>query len=111
MRNSLWQHIKDVRRVADYKTNKILANMPKADDKVSADVGELIATALAAAGTLNIICGGATPCETDYLAAQGATFPEVSHEVLEDFNRRTMFAVMDESAEMRRYQMIAEFFR
>ena len=32
-------------------------------------------------------------------------------EVLEDFNRRTMFAVMDESAEMRRYQMIAEFFR
>lgn len=110
MRNRLWQHIKDVRRVADHKANKILSNMPEADEKVSANVGELMAAALAAAGTLNIICGGSTPCETDYLAAQGATFPSVSREALEEFNRRTMFEAMDEAAEMRRYRMIAEFF-
>jgi hypothetical protein len=110
MRNRLWQHVKDVRRVEDFKSDVIFEAMPIADAKVSGNVGELMAAALAAVGVLPAVIGGATPCETDYLAAQGATFPAVSREVLEDFNRRTMFPVMDEAAEMRRYRMIAEFF-
>lgn len=109
-RRGMWQLVKDVRRVEDYKTATILAQMPEADNKVSANVGELMAVALAAVGALPAYIGGSTPCETDYLAASGAVFPTITMEQAEAFNRATMRDEMDEAAESRRYRMIAEFF-
>lgn len=109
-RRGIWQLVKDIRRVEDYKANTILAQIPKAHSKVSANVGELIAVALAAVGALPAYIGGSTPCETDYLAASGAVFPSITVEQAEAFNRATMREEMDEAAEMRRYRMIADFF-
>ena len=40
-------------------------------------VGDLMAAAIAAAGQNVLLLGGRRACETDYLAACGATFPEV----------------------------------
>lgn len=75
------------------------------------NVGDMMAVMLAAAGAYAPICGGSTPCETDYLAASGATFPaSVTREEMEAFNRATLREVMDEAAEMRRYTAIAGFF-
>lgn len=84
---------------------------PDTNCRVSANVGDLMAAALAAAGSFAFCVGGCTPCETDYLAASGATFPPVPIEELERFNRETMRDFMDEAAEHERYRKIALFFR
>jgi len=81
------------------------------DCRVSANVGDIMAAALAAAGSYALCIGGSTACETDYLAASGAVFPPVPAEELERFNRETMHDFMDEAAEHRRYEQIALFFR
>ena len=103
-----WGTFKDVRRCAGpeaYHTGDDV------DCRVSANVGDIMAAALAAAGSFALCVGGRTPCETDYLAASGAVFPPVPAEELERFNRETMHDLMDEAAEHRRYEKIALFFR
>lgn len=109
-RRGMWQLVKDIRRVEDYKANTILAKMPETDGKTSANVGEMMAVALAAVGAQPAYIGCETPCETDYLAASGAVFPPITAEQAEAFNRATMREEMDEIAEARRYRMIANFF-
>ena len=84
---------------------------PGVDCRVSANVGDLMAAAMAAAGCHALRMGGKTACETDYLAASGAVFPNVAYEEMIAFNRSTMRAVMDEDAEFERYRRIALFFR
>jgi len=74
-------------------------------------VGDLMAAAIAAAGQNILRLGGRWACETDYLAACGATFPDVPLAELAAFNRRTLREDMDEEQEMRRYAAIASFFR
>jgi len=106
--------------MTDYATyREVLRTMPPepyhtpadVDCRVSANVGELMAAALAAAGSYAIVTGGRVPCETDYLAARGATFPaHVTYEQMVDFNRRTLKPDMDEADEHARYAQIAEFF-
>jgi len=82
------------------------------DCRTTPNVGDLMAAAMAAAGSFALVMGGRTACETDYLAAQGATFPaSVTREQMVEFNRRTMREDMDEAAEMARYAAIAEFWR
>lgn len=104
-----WRHFEDVRRDSD------LRNPPKFAEPVhgfGCNVGELMAAEMAAAGTQALVLGGPTPCETDYLAASGATFPaDVPRARLEEFNRETLREVMDETAEMERYVANASFFR
>lgn len=103
-----WGTFKDVRRCAGpeaYHTGDDV------DCRVSANVGDIMAAALAAAGSFALCVGGFRPCETDYLAASGAVFPPVPVEELERFNRETMHDFMDEAAEHRRYERIALFFR
>lgn len=73
-------------------------------------VGDMMAAAIAAAGQHILRLGGRYACETDYLAACGATFPSVSLAELEAFNRSTLRENMDEEQEMRRYAAIASFF-
>ncbi|MBO7687085.1 MAG: hypothetical protein J6V72_11910, partial [Kiritimatiellae bacterium] len=69
------------------------------------------AAALAAAGSYAIRLGGSVACETDYLAARGATFPaHVTYEQMVDFNCRTLKPDMDEADEHARYRLIAGFF-
>lgn len=102
-----WNTFKDVRRCAGpevYHTSEDI------DCRVSANVGDIMAGALAAAGAFALCIGGCTPCETDYLAASGAVFPPVPVEELEHFNRETMHDFMDEAAEHERYRKIAKFF-
>ena len=77
----------------------------------TANVGDAIAVALAAAGQCVIVVGGKSPCETDYLAACGMRFPDVPTAELERFNRETLREDMDESLEHLRYAKIARFFR
>lgn len=82
------------------------------DCRITANVGDLMAAALAAAGSYAIRLGGSVACETDYLAASGATFPaHVTYEQMVDFNRRTLKPDMDEADEMARYASIAYFWR
>ena len=82
-----------------------------ANESLTASVGALVAAAMAVAGRSPILMGGRTMCETDYLAASGATFPaSVTYEQMVDFNRRTLRPEMDETDEMARYAAIAEFF-
>ena len=104
-----WRHQDDLQRVAAYAEAAHID--PGIDCRVSANVGDIMAAALAAAGSFAFCVGGCTPCETDYLAAAGATFPPVPIEELERFNRETMREYMDEAAEHRRYAKIALFFR
>ena len=104
-----WRHLDDVRRVSAYAESAHIA--PEIDCRVSANVGDIMAAALAAAGSFALRIGGFTPCETDYLAASGAVFPPVPVEELERFNRETMREFMDERAEHERYAKIALFFR
>ena len=73
-------------------------------------VGDMMAAAIAAAGQNILLLGGRWACETDYLAACGATFPDVPLAELDAFNRRTLREDMDEEQEMRRYAAIASFF-
>ena len=107
---ALWQLMKDVQRVEEFKMSAVLSNMPEADRRVSSNVGEMISAALSAVGALPAVIGGSVPCETDYLAASGAVFPEVSIEEMESFNQATLFANMSEDDEQRRYIAIAKFF-
>ena len=107
---ALWQLMKDVQRVEEFKMSAILSNMPEADGRVSSNVGEMISAALMAVGAVPAVIGGSVPCETDYLAASGAVFPEVSIEEMESFNQETLFANMSEDDEQRRYIAIAKFF-
>ena len=109
-RKELWQLMKDVQRVEEFKMSAILSNMPEADGRVSSNVGEMISAALMAVGAVPAVIGGSAPCETDYLAASGAVFPEVSIEEMESFNQATLFANMSEDDEQRRYIAIAKFF-
>lgn len=82
------------------------------NESITSSVGALVAAAMAAAGQSPILMGGRTACETDYLAAQGATFPaHVTYEQMVDFNRRTLKPDMDEADEMARYAAIASFWR
>jgi hypothetical protein len=106
-----YRHTRDVQRVAEYEDAKRDYTDPETDCRVSANVGELVEVELAAAGSFAFCVGGCTPCETDYLAARGATFPSVPIEELERFNRDTMRDFMDEAAEHERYRKIALFFR
>ena len=107
---ALWQLMKDVQRVEEFKMSTILSNMPEADGRVSSNVGEMISAALMAVGAVPAVIGGSVPCETDYLAASGAVFPEVSIEEMESFNKATIYANMSEDDEQRRYIAIAKFF-
>lgn len=103
-----WQTFRDVRETAGPEKYHTADEI---DCRVSPNVGDMVSVMLAAAGAYAPICGGSTPCETDYLAASGATFPaSVTREEMEAFNRRTLREVMDEAAEMRRYMAIAGFF-
>ncbi len=104
-----WRHLDDVRRVSAYAESAHID--PAIDCRVSANVGDIMAAALAAAGSFAFCIGGCTPCETDYLAASGAVFPPVPVEELERFNRETMRDFMDERAEHERYAKVARFFR
>ena len=103
-----WRHFEDVRRDGD------LRNPPKFAEPVhgfGCNVGELMAAEMAAAGTQALVLGGQTPCETDYLAASGATFPvDVPRAEMDEFNRRTLRPEMDEADEFARYAAIAKFF-
>ena len=81
------------------------------DCRITANVGDIMAAALAAAGSYALCIGGHMACETDYLAASGASFPaDVPIAELEEFNRRTLRDDMDEAAEHERYAQIALFF-
>ena len=103
-----WNTFKDVRRCAG---PEVCHTSEDIDCRVSANVGDIMAVALAAAGTYAIRLGGSTACKTDYLAASGATFPaDVPIAELDEFNRRTLRDDMDESAEHERYAQIAQFF-
>lgn len=106
-----WCHVNDVQRVVEYGDSRRDLTDPETNCRVSANVGDLVAVALAAAGCYAIRLGGATACETDYLAASGATFPaHVTYEQMVDFNRRTLKPDMDEADEHARYRLIAGFF-
>lgn len=81
-------------------------------DAITPSIGTAVEAAIAAAGQTVIRLGGFMACETDYLAACGATFPaDVPRDELVAFNRKTLKPVMDEELEMRRYAAIARFFR
>ena len=81
------------------------------DPAFGGNVGALAAEMFAAAGATLCDFAGRVACETDYLAISGATFPaDVTRDELEEFNRRTLRAVMDEADERARYEAIAEFF-
>lgn len=106
--------------MTDYATyREVLRTMPPepyhtpadVDCRVSANVGDLMAAALAAAGSFAIVTGGRVPCETDYLAASGATFPaSVTTDQMIEFNRATLKPEMTEADEYARYRLIASFF-
>ena len=104
-----WSMFRDVRNSCgpeEYRTPDEI------DCRMSANVGDLMAVAMAAAGTFALVTGGRTACETDYLAASGATFPaSVTYEQMVDFNRRTLKPCMSEEDEWRRYAAIAGFWR
>ncbi len=101
----------DVQRTLEYQDALRDLTDKATHCKVSANVGDLMAAALAAAGSYAIRLGGRTACETDYLAASGAEFPDVPYAELVAFNERTLKPDMDEADEMRRYAAIARFFR
>ncbi len=103
-RSHLYQTVEDVRTVAKHR--EFVPVEGDIDCRVSANVGDLMAVAMAAAGGYAIRLGGRTACETDYLAASGATFPEIPLAELVRFNERTLVADMDEAAEHRRYAEI-----
>lgn len=105
-----WRHADDVQRVAAFA--EAVPADPEINYRVSANVGDLMAAAIAAAGQSVLRLGGSTACETDYLAACGATFPaDVPMADLVAFNNATLQPDMDEYHEMRRYAAIAGFFR
>ena len=80
------------------------------DNSFSANVGDMMAAAMAAAGMVACDFAGRIRCETDYLAISGATFPDVPSAELEAFNKKTLKPDMTESDEFERYRLIATFF-
>lgn len=110
-RQALRAIAEDTRRHAEEWDAPNYHTLPETHGQVSANVGDLMAAAMAAAGSFALVMGGRTACETDYLAARGATFPDIPLADLEAFNRRTLRPDMDESAEHSRYAQIAKFFR
>ena len=80
------------------------------ENQTAANVGDMMAAAMAAAGMSLCDFAGRIRCETDYLAISGATFPEVSADELEAFNKKTLKPDMTESDEFERYRLIATFF-
>lgn len=105
-----WRHQNDLQRVAGCAESAHID--PAINCRVSANVGDIMAAALAAAGSYAFVRGGVYACETDYLAASGAVFPsDVTLAEMEAFNRATLRDNMDESAEYERYRKIARFFR
>lgn len=105
-----WQHMDDVRRYREAWDFNPTA--PGVDCRTTPNVGDLMAAAMAAAGSFALAIGGSRACETDYLAASGAKFPEtVTVEQMEAFNRDTLKPYMDEEDEWRRYAAIAGFWR
>ncbi len=81
------------------------------DCRVSPNVGELMAAAMAAAGAYAFTMGGREACETDFLAASGAVFPKsITEAEMVRFNAETMEEIMDEEREFIRYKKIALFF-
>lgn len=106
-----WQTFEDVRRSAPQDDFRCEPDA-ETDTCVSANVGDLMETAIAMAGQCVLRLGGRTACETDYLAARGARFPaSITYEQMVAFNRRTMKPVMEETDEMARYAAIAGFWR
>lgn len=106
-----WSLVHNVSRTISYKEIVRKSDVEEAKE-VSPSVGELMAAAMAAAGRTSFLMGGKYACETDYLAASGAKFPDtVSEEELRIFNEQTMHEVMDENAEFERYRKIAKFFK
>lgn len=77
---------------------------------IAANVGDMMAAAMAAAGMT--LCNPACRihCETDYLAISGMIFPDVPFDELDAFNRRTLKPNMTEADEFNRYRLIATFF-
>ena len=70
-------------------------------------VGAMMEVAIKLAGGNIVDRVGGTFCETDYLAASGATFPvDVTREEMEEFNLRTLKPDMNEADEMARYAFI-----
>ncbi len=108
-RRGLYNIVSDVQTVARHRD--FTPPEEGVDYRVSANVGDLMAAAMAAAGGYAIRLGGRTACETDYLAAAGATFPDVPLAELVRFNERTRVADMDEAAEHRRYAEIGSLIK
>ena len=84
--------------------------MRSGENPVVANVGDMVAAAMAAAGMSLCDFAGRIRCETDYLAISGATFPSVPAVELEAFNRKTLRPNMTEADEFERYRLIATFF-
>lgn len=77
---------------------------------IAANVGDMMAAAMAAAGMTPCNPACRIHCETDYLAISGATFPVVPLDELDAFNRKTLKPNMTEADEFARYRLIASFF-
>lgn len=103
-----YRHVDDVRRHVE--ACEFNPTAPGVDCRVSANVGDLMAAALAAAGSYALHMGGRAACETDYLAASGAIFPPIPLDELISFNQETLSERMDEAAEFERYRKVARFF-
>ena len=108
-RKTDWQIVDDIAKTIAAK--EVNRTDPDVDCRVSPNVGELMAAAMAAAGSYAFRMGGREACETDFLAASGATFPtEITKEEMDMFNKETMSDFMDEEREFIRYKKIALFF-
>ena len=82
---------------------------PNGSKGLGANIGEMMAVMMAAAGATLVNFAGSLPCETDYLAVSGAKFPETSMEMMQKFNDITMRLPSDEASEIR-YEMMSVFF-
>ena len=102
-----WQHMDDVRRYLEAWDFNPTA--PGVDCRVSANVGDIMAAAMAAAGLSALTMCGAAICETDYLFASGATFPAtVTMEQIERFSHATLM-LPDDVASKVRYEFMSVF--
>ena len=104
------RHADDVRADIEARDEWYLKGEPTDIKPFGANFGEQFAVALAAAGQSELNVAGRRPCETDYLVAQGARFPDGRGEdVLEHFNRVTLQLAEDVQEEAR-YEIVAAFF-
>lgn len=110
-------HVEDLRRQAEFmlkkreeREAKKNGGSPNGSKGLGANIGEMMAVMMAAAGASICNFAGARPCETDYLAVSGAKFPEqTSQEMIQEFNDITMRLPDDEASEVR-YEMMSVFF-